>query len=114
MTAPPISEASWQRTVTETAAFLGWMIYHTHDSRHSVSGFPDLVLVRERIVYAELKTATGKLTAAQVAWQHALVAAEGEHHVWRPDDFDEVVAVLKRRQLSLGVEPEPEDDSIPF
>jgi hypothetical protein len=112
--APAISEASWQRTVTETAAFLGWLIYHTHDSRHSVSGFPDLVLVRERIVYAELKTETGKMTAAQRTWQHALVAAEGEHHVWRPADYHRMVAVLKHRQLALGDELEDADDPIPF
>lgn len=57
------SEAELQRMVTRLADTLGWTLqYHTHDSRRSQAGFPDLVLVHPgqgRIVYAELKTMKG-------------------------------------------------------
>lgn len=76
---------------------LGWRAYHTHDSRHSAAGFPDLVLVRERIVYAELKTTKGKLSPSQAAWMEALRAAGGEVYLWRPCCWNsgEIEAVLR-------------------
>jgi hypothetical protein len=41
-----LSEAAWQQQVEGLAAFYGFRCYHTHDSRRSAAGFPDLVLVR--------------------------------------------------------------------
>ena len=32
--------------VVELAKRFGWLLYHTHNSRRSASGFPDLVMVR--------------------------------------------------------------------
>ena len=52
----PISEAELQTAIIDCAVALGWLVYHTHDSRHSPEGFPDLILVREpRLIIAELK-----------------------------------------------------------
>ena len=48
--------------VVDLARTLGWRVYHTYDSRRSQPGFPDLVLVRERILFLELKSETGKLS----------------------------------------------------
>ena len=66
------TEKQWQATVTQLAQTLGWMVYHTHDSRRSEPGFPDLVLARDRIVaaYAELKTdkPSSVLSDSQVRW----------------------------------------------
>ena len=46
--------------VIDLARLRRWLCYHTHDSRHSAAGFPDLLLVRgRRLMAAELKTARG-------------------------------------------------------
>ena len=95
----PISEAAWQRTVVDAARRLGWSVYHTFDSRRSASGFPDLVLVRDRIIYVELKSAKGRQSAAQMAWAHALSAAGAEVYLFRPDDWPEVEEVLRMRRV---------------
>lgn len=81
-----ITERDWQSEVIEIAGAGGWMHYHTHDSRKSARGFPDLVFVRERVVYAELKSETGKPSDDQVRWLHALAAAGQEVYLWRPRD----------------------------
>ena len=91
-------ERDWQRIVVATARQLGWRTYHTHDSRRSDPGFPDLVMVRERVVFAELKTATGKVSEDQLAWLGKLEAAGAEVYLWRPSDEHEVLSVLKRRR----------------
>ena len=58
------TEKRFQRTLMQLARLTGWCFYHTHNSRHSAMGFPDLCLVRgNRLIFAELKTVTGKLTA---------------------------------------------------
>ena len=91
------AEKDWQRTVANLAGILGFSVYHTYDSRRSTAGFPDLVLVRERIIYAELKSDVGKLSDAQVRWRDDLIDAGGEFYVWRPVDWPEVQRVLKQR-----------------
>ena len=96
-----ISEAAFQDKVIRLAKGAGWMVYHTYDSRRSEAGFPDLVLAhRDRgVIFAELKSASGKLTPAQQDWQRGLSdALPGpsdywgskmlEVLVWRPADWD--------------------------
>jgi hypothetical protein len=66
---------------------------------------PDLVLVKAscgnqpaRLVFAELKTATGKLTAAQRMWLEVFEQCPGvEMHVWRPGDWKTIVSRLQKR-----------------
>jgi hypothetical protein len=68
-----LAEAAFQRQVEQLAAFYGWRTYHTHDSRRSAAGFPDLVLIRgPELLFVELKTDRGRLSAAQAAWLEAL------------------------------------------
>ena len=101
-----ITEADWLGWVTLTARTFSWLAYHTHDSRHSAAGFPDLVLVRgESIIYAELKSERGKVTAAQQEWLDALAATGTETHVWRPSDQDDVLARLRGPQRVLRAVP---------
>lgn len=70
--------------------------YHTHDSRRSPSGFPDLVIVGPGgCIFAELKSAKGKVTATQQTWIDALKTAGQWVEVWRPDDWPHVVDTLK-------------------
>lgn len=68
---------------------LRWKAYHTFFSDRSQAGWPDLALVRERVLFAELKTTGGKLTDAQLEWLMALESAGAEVYVWRPIDWYE-------------------------
>lgn len=103
-----MSEDDLLEYVTDLADVFGWRCYHTHDSRHSQRGFPDLVLVRaRRLIFAELKSAKGELTVEQKAWIEALAYLEGdvvevgsppgkvEVHLWRPTDMAEIERVLR-------------------
>jgi hypothetical protein len=95
-----MTEREWQAQVVDAARLMGWRVYHTHDSRRSAPGWPDLALVRDRLVMAELKTETGRVSPEQQQWLALLDAAGVETHLWRPSDLDEVLAVLKRRNSS--------------
>lgn len=95
-----MTEREWQAQVVDAARLMGWRVYHTHDSRRSAPGWPDLALVRDRLVMAELKTETGRVSPEQQQWLALLDAAGVETHLWRPSDLDEVLAVLKRRNPS--------------
>ncbi len=94
--APPVTERDWQRQVLDLADLLGWKCYHTWLSARSCPGFPDLVLVRSgRILFAELKSARGKVTPAQEEWLQILGTVENvEVYVWRPDDLEDVARTL--------------------
>ena len=77
------SEAFFQSEVIRLAKALGWVYYHTHDSRRSPAGFPDLVLMHRgqgRVIYRELKT-------AQRDWLDGLVLCGVDAAVWRPSDW---------------------------
>lgn len=95
-----MTEKEFMRQVIDIATIHGWMHYHTHDSRRSTPGFPDLVLVRERIIFAELKTDAGKATAAQTQWLDAIALAGGDAYLWRPKDWRQIVATLGARKRS--------------
>ena len=59
------------------------------------AGWPDLVLVApDRILFRELKSATGKLSPAQEAWGTRLTGVGCDWGVWRPADWDRIVNVL--------------------
>ena len=93
---PPQTEKQFQAAVVQFAKLTGWLVYHTHDSRRSEPGFPDLVLVRDdRIIYAELKTERGRMSAAQRTWQEALICAGAEHRVWRPSHWPIIESTLR-------------------
>ena len=85
-----MSERALQDAVVELAKRLGWLAYHTHDSRHSTAGFPDLVLVhlaRPRLLIVELKSQRGALRVAQKVWLRALANAGVRTAIWRPGDL---------------------------
>lgn len=95
-------EKEWDATLFNTknglAAVLGWKLaYHTLRSKGSRSGFPDQVLVRDRVIFAELKREKGAVTTAQREWLDGLAAAGAEVYVWRPSDLDEIGRILSKR-----------------
>lgn len=92
------SESEFQQTVVEIAQWHHWSMYHTHDSRRSPSGFPDLVLWKPgQMFMAELKSNTGRLSPDQRRVLTELGAAGVETHVWRPQDLDAIKERLARR-----------------
>jgi hypothetical protein len=98
-TVPKITEKQFQRQVLELARILHWEAYHTHDSRRSNPGFPDLVLVRDvegdrRVIFVELKSESGLLRPEQRRWLDLLERAGCAVHVWRPSMWAEIEKVL--------------------
>jgi hypothetical protein len=94
-----LSEKEWEAQLYKSekglAPMLGWkLIYHTLRSKGSQPGFPDRVLVRERIIFVESKSDTGKPTERQREWLTGIAKAGGEAYLWRPRDLDEVANVL--------------------
>ncbi len=100
-----MTEADFQRQIIDLARLHGWKVAHFRPARTEQGwrtpvsadgkGFPDLVLVRGRVLFVELKSAKGRLTYEQHEWLDALTRAGAEVHVWRPDDFDRAHDVLK-------------------
>ena len=90
-----MTEQELQSSVECLARRYGYIYYHTHDSRHSAAGFPDLVLVRSgRTIFAECKSENGKLTPEQNVWIEALVIAGNEVYVWYPKHLSEIADIL--------------------
>lgn len=99
-----MSEADWQNEVTRLAHLYGWRLqYHTHDSRRSNPGFPDLVLINAqaaRILFLELKTEKGRPTPEQQAWIDALRGCGLHAHILRPSDADLLNDLLNTRKAT--------------
>jgi hypothetical protein len=96
-----ISEKQFMAQVIELARLCKWMAFHPFDSRRSTPGWPDIVFVRPpSVIFAELKTATGRLTPAQQTWLEALGRCPGvEAYVWRPADWEAIVSRLQKRDF---------------
>jgi hypothetical protein len=111
---PEQSEQVFQSGVLEYAGLQGWRAMHIADSRRQVTrggktqwigdglaaGWPDLTLVRERLIVAELKAESGRLSVKQREWIDALKWAGVETDCWKPSDWEDI-------QRILGPEPEP-------
>jgi hypothetical protein len=94
----PETEAGFLDAVIQLAHLCGWWTYHTHDSRHSAKGFPDLVLVRAPdAIFAELKSERGRVTAEQADVLARLALCGLETAVWRPSDWPTIERRLKAR-----------------
>ena len=99
MTNPAIArmtEREWQHQVLQVARMFNWTVYHPWSSQNSQDGFPDLTMVRPpRVLFVELKTASGRLSASQRHWGEMLARCPGvEYAAWRPNDFEDVERVL--------------------
>lgn len=92
-----LSERDLSKCIVKHAEKLyGYRHYHSWTSMYSPRGFPDLVLIRTepaRIIFAELKSAKGKLSPPQETWIAELREIAEQSGglmrvcVWRPDDW---------------------------
>ena len=91
-----MSERKFQSEIIAHARKLGWLVYHTYDSRGSEPGFPDLVLVHPKFgtLFRELKTDYAQLTEEQSHWGDQLTASGANWDVWRPFDMDDIFKIL--------------------
>ena len=93
------SENAWLQEVLYYAKLHDWLAYHTHDSRRSAAGFPDLVLVRgDTVLFLELKTNSprSKLTEGQKTWLDALRQVKNIGvHVVRPRGWAQLWETLQ-------------------
>jgi len=95
------SESEFQTHVMTLAKSLGYtQQYHTHDSRRSQAGFPDLVLIHNRtkkLMFVELKAQAGRVSPAQESWLNDLRLGGQVAEVWRPSDWvsGRIIQVLR-------------------
>lgn len=93
-----ITEKEFQATVRQMATAFGWHVFTTWNSRRSPAGEPDLRLVhpiKQRMIWVELKTEKGKLTALQKEAIELLEMAGEEVYVWRPSDWELIEQTLR-------------------
>jgi hypothetical protein len=113
------TERELQDAIVDAAKALGYLVTHFRPSRRQNGswstpvqgdvGFPDLVIARGRVgskpprlIFAELKSRTGKLSAMQQKWGGALdeiglSSTCVEYHVFTPADWPyHVIEILRR------------------
>lgn len=106
------SETDFEKMVVAYAQSLGWHVmavrrnvcvqrrnsgetYNVTPWLYDGDGWPDLTLVRDRLIVIELKSEKGRLRPDQVSWLSRLDTAKVEHYVFRPSDLEEIERVLK-------------------
>jgi hypothetical protein len=100
---PPISEKAFMAAVIRVAKAQGFLVFHPHDSRRSLPGYPDLTLCRPpapgragQVIWAELKGDDTHTTLQQWSWLRALQqVTQTEAHLWRPADMPTIIATLR-------------------
>ncbi|MFA5317167.1 MAG: VRR-NUC domain-containing protein [Dehalococcoidales bacterium] len=91
-----MTEAQFQAQIIQLAKLYGWKIYHTHDSRKSEAGFPDLCLVKDnRLIFWEVKSDKGKLSSEQWDWLTCLKKV-AQAEVVQPHSWEYIQKELTR------------------
>lgn len=107
-----MSETTFQSEVIGMASDLDWYAFHHPDSRKDTkAGLPDLTLLHlrtGRIIFAELKTMTGRLRPSQRRFlEAALLDSSNELALWRPSDLEEIALILAGKRCGPLVLPPP-------
>jgi hypothetical protein len=103
-----MTEAQFQAAIVDLARLLGFKVAHFRAAQTSKGwrtpvaadgkGFPDLVLAKPgRLVFIGLKSAAGKVSAAQRAWIATLASSGAEVHVLREGatSLQDVASILQ-------------------
>lgn len=95
------TETQYQREIVKLAKDEGHYVYHTHDSRRSEKGFPDLVIIPEDrpIIFLEVKTQTGIVKPEQQRVIDRLVKVGEIAYIVRPADLTWVAALIQNGDL---------------
>ncbi len=103
--------AELQDAIVEAAHLAGWLAAHFRPARtahgwrtpcaYDANGFPDLVLVKDRVLFVEVKGDGDRLRADQERCLEVLAAAGGEVHVcsrvdWMDGTVDAVLGLKVR------------------
>lgn len=97
-----VAEEDFGRALKAVATNLGYLTYHTHNSKRSSPGFPDWAIVHPQggpLFLWELKRQDreAKPSPAQERWLEALDKATLVHsHVYRPSDWELMRTILER------------------
>ena len=97
-------EDEFKDEVLEFAQDNGWLRAHFRPAKTAKGwrtpvqgdgkGFLDLVLVRERVIWAELKVGRNTLSGDQRKWFKALQRANQEVYLWKPAHWEQIKKVL--------------------
>ena len=99
LAADPVTEKELTANVISMARLFGWRIAHFRSVetkrrgwqtpvQGDGTGYPDLCLARDRIVFIELKVGRNKLTAEQETWRDWILQAGGEWHLLTDKDWE--------------------------
>ena len=105
-----MSERIFQDHVLQLCNLYGWLAHHVPPMRYNnknalgnnwgtggLAGMPDLTLISQNgrgIIYAELKTATGKVSPHQLQVLRTLHRNGAEVYLWRPKDLKDIAKRL--------------------
>lgn len=96
------TEKAFQAQVEELLDLQGWFTWHVNLPQRSKAGFPDILAIRERVMWIELKVlrkgGRGKVMPEQKAFHDMLRSAGQEVYVfWNDDeDWQKLLEVVKR------------------
>lgn len=93
-----LSETQFQNAIIDAAQQLGWWTHHHLRSKGSSAGWPDLVLLKPpRALFFELKDRKGIVSPDQERVLALLEACGFTVGVYRPSQYDDVLAILQGR-----------------
>ena len=97
-----MTEAELLNCIVRRCEERGLLWYHSYDYRRvKMAGWPDLVIAGHGILFRELKSASGPVSADQAAWRRALQASGANWAVWRPADLESGCVDRELRQLTI-------------
>jgi hypothetical protein len=97
-----LTEEQFYHQVVDLAHIFGWKVAHFRPAQTSKGwrtpvgadgrGFPDLVLAKDSVIlFAELKSETGKASPEQGEWLKIL-----NGYLWKPSDIEEIQGILRK------------------
>lgn len=92
-----ITEKDLREQIRDLCKLFGWRFLFVWTSIHSPKGMLDLLLInkaKRRVLFAELKSETGKMTIEQQEIFDELKACGQEVYLWRPSQIDEIAEIL--------------------
>ena len=100
--ADEISEQELENAICELLDTFGIYYHHDRPARtgrvaggkavwrnhfRGPKGFPDLMIVGSKVIFAELKSQRGRLSPEQTEWLRRLKKAGADTYVWRPSEW---------------------------